>query len=364
MIKHNAPSSVLTPFNPVLTLAPEVRREVNERFIKPILAAFFEEKGGVENYEALDPDKLITEFEFNHEAEGYSFVKDYLYAEVMQQIEKRSDGRVEFKPRYVVTFDFSLTTAKSRAEYPYNDIGEDIGRRSPIRYGTMKLGEAPVLYFIKLQLQPLIRFIRKLEVSTQPKPSAQHSLPSRPLPKIEETDQQRRNRQIDEVIRVKEAEGSNAPQIKEEIQSLRELKSQPIKGKTGTLRINLTWQTTDDLDLHVHTPGGNISYQNKTVEYQGAIGELDVDMNAGGTLTSTPQENINWDGLPDGEYKVKVHLYSNREGKALIPFILSIIPGDVDQMGDGRTFTGAVHNDHKIREVTTFKVVNGKLMLT
>lgn len=47
-----------------------------------------------------------------------------------------------------------------------------------------------------------------------------------------------------------------------------------MQGTAGKLRVNLAWNTTDDLDLHVETPNGAISYNKKVVDYQGVIGEL------------------------------------------------------------------------------------------
>nr|GFA02618.1 hypothetical protein [Tanacetum cinerariifolium] len=88
----------------------------------------------------------------------------------------------------------------------------------------------------------------------------------------------------------------------------------PTKGEQGKLRINLSWNTTDDLDLSVITPGGEIiSYNSKIIEYQGIIGELDIDRNASVDIVSNPQENINWDGYPSGLHKVVVNFYKMRE---------------------------------------------------
>jgi hypothetical protein len=57
--------------------------------------------------------------------------------------------------------------------------------------------------------------------------------------------------------------------------------------------------------LHIETPKGEVSYENKTVENKGVIASFDVDANAGNNLTSTPQENIVWDGKPSGKHTIK-----------------------------------------------------------
>lgn len=145
MIKHNSASSVLSLFNPVVSLKLEVRKIVNEEFIYPILVDFFKDKGGIDSYEELHPDKIKTEIEFQDTIESY--VKSYVYKEVMNTISKNNDGTINFKPRYVVSFDQDLT-----------DFQEERG----IKYGKLRLGNAPILYFIYIDLQELIRFIKSI----------------------------------------------------------------------------------------------------------------------------------------------------------------------------------------------------------
>ncbi len=145
MIKHNSASSVISLFNPVVSLKSQIRQRVNEEFIYPILEDFFKDKGGIDSYEELDPDKIKTEIEFQDTIESY--VKSYVYKEVMNTISKNKDGTINFKPRYVVSFDQDLT-----------DFQEKMG----IKYGELRLGNAPILYFIYIDLQELIRFIKSI----------------------------------------------------------------------------------------------------------------------------------------------------------------------------------------------------------
>lgn len=145
MIKHDSAISFISIFNPVVSLSSEVRQRVNEEFIYPILEDFFKDKGGINSYEELDPDKIKTEIEFQDTIESY--VKSYVYKEVMNTISKNDDGTINFKPRYVVSFDQDLT-----------DFQEKMG----IKYGELRLGNAPILYFIYIDLQELIRFIKSI----------------------------------------------------------------------------------------------------------------------------------------------------------------------------------------------------------
>ena len=266
MIKHNSASSVISPFNPIVTLNPKMRKRVNEEFIKPILEIFFSDKGELSDFEEFDLDKLKTEIEFQTEL---NFVKTYVYKELMNSIKKDSIGNVLYKPRYLISFDKDLTNYDvSEKKYPQTQRG--------IRYGVIRLGNIPILYYIYVDLQKIIRFIKKLpvEIATdEPK-------------KIEQTPESKRNRFIDELVARQYRAYSNSSeenklQEKTELERLIALSKEPLQGERGSLSVNLSWNTTDDLDLHITTEGGKkIDYQNKILEYDGSIGKLDVDANS------------------------------------------------------------------------------------
>ncbi len=72
------------------------------------------------------------------------------------------------------------------------------------------------------------------------------------------------------------------------------------------LRVSLAWFNYDDLDLHCSSPYGEIYYGNKQ-------GILDVDMNAGGSKSREPVENMRWKKPKDGSYIFRVNNYNRRE---------------------------------------------------
>ena len=88
----------------------------------------------------------------------------------------------------------------------------------------------------------------------------------------------------------------------------------------GWMRISLSWNNHDDLDLHLVAPGGDrdvvrghVYYGNKVVA---GIGALDVDMNAGGPMSRTPVENIHVPKkLKAGRYRVFVHNFNARDNR-------------------------------------------------
>jgi uncharacterized protein YfaP (DUF2135 family) len=79
----------------------------------------------------------------------------------------------------------------------------------------------------------------------------------------------------------------------------------------AVLRISLAWFNFDDLDIHVFEPSGRqISFRNKD-------GKLDVDMNAGGSNTRQPVENVSYTkaNIQNGVYTVKINQFRVREDK-------------------------------------------------
>lgn len=356
-IKHNSPSSVLSQFNPIATLKPKTRKLVNEQFILPILKSFFANKNGLGNFCELDQDKLKTEIEFSKKDEAESFVKSYIYKEIINEISK-PDKIVDFKPKYVITFDTDLTNYKQdETFYPYKMIFNDNNVvEKNIDYGVIRLGEAPILYYILIDLQKIISFIKSLPEEAEINYTN----------KLIETEIETRNRLIDIVIFEKQRQlgNTNEPQridIEQEINRLEQIRQTTLQGESGKLRINLAWNTTDDLDLHIVTPNGKIGYDtpNKTLEYQGIIGVLDIDKNASNDIVSNPQENINFDGMPIGLHKIYVNLYNQRE-QSDIPFTITIMP----ENGDGRIFNKVIRGKGNSIDVATFENKNGELEYT
>jgi hypothetical protein len=348
MIKYNSSESVISYYNPVVALNPIIRKKVNDNFILPIIESFFAKHGGLNCFEELEHDKLITEVDFANHNLFASLVKEYLYSEIISEITKSTEGRIEFKPKYIITFDEDL------ADFGLSDVSYPHAPDKRIKYGVMRLGEAPVLYYIYLSLQDLTRYIKTLSHSARPIGFS----------KVQESSTQKRNRLLDQIIFQKEShiktltDENEIKLVAGEIGRLSTIKSQELEGIQGKLRINLAWNTTDDLDLIVVTPSGEkISYENKAVEYAGVIGELDIDRNADFDVVSDPQENINWDGFPKGHHEVHVNFYHMRE-KAKVPFTLSVIP----ENSEGRIFNGFVENDgsNKYQEVVSFELINGE----
>lgn len=77
----------------------------------------------------------------------------------------------------------------------------------------------------------------------------------------------------------------------------------------GKLRFSLSWDNTDDLDLHVYTPNGTRIYFGHR---NGQGGKLDVDANGIDGMRDDPVENVAFVDPADGVYKVQVRQYCKR----------------------------------------------------
>jgi hypothetical protein len=120
----------------------------------------------------------------------------------------------------------------------------------------------------------------------------------------------------------------------------------------GKLRISLSWNNYDDLDLHLHEPSGyRINYTNKRMLSR-AGGVLDVDMNAGSGSTRTPVENIIYKNVPsqDGDYVIVVNNFSKRES------IDNTYEVEIEIDGEIHTFTGTNPASGNSVTVATVKV--------
>jgi hypothetical protein len=123
-----------------------------------------------------------------------------------------------------------------------------------------------------------------------------------------------------------------------------QIAEQPTLG-TGDIQVTLRWTSTDDLDMAVTDPEGQIvTYFNPSVA---SGGQLDVDANAGcSETTSSPIENIFWppSEAPEGEYAIEISLYSRCSTvSGPISYTLTLLV-----QGNTETFTGTVDDQNPI----------------
>ena len=129
---------------------------------------------------------------------------------------------------------------------------------------------------------------------------------------------------------------------------------------TGEWCNRLAWNNSDDLDFHMHGPGGmHIYFRDKM---HGNIGFLDVDANGGYVTNSiNPVENIVFpeiNRLPEGNYRLVVNQYSQHS---------SANPGfevEIDILGEVHRFSSATSpKSHQDVEIAKFEVKGGQVNL-
>jgi len=134
-------------------------------------------------------------------------------------------------------------------------------------------------------------------------------------------------------------------------------KDDEFKGESGDLRINLQWNSFDDLDLHVYDPCGNHLYALELSHTcNGGNGTLDIDANTNrypeSTWTKKPQENAFWNTPAKGTYIIKVE-HCNKQDQEIpdpIRFNVTII-----YKGVRKDFQGTVRTKNIVK-VTEFVV--------
>lgn len=169
------------------------------------------------------------------------------------------------------------------------------------------------------------------------------------------------NKQNEDIASLK----SDSQSLLDQKDFINSIKDIDLLGSNGLFRINLKWDTKDDLDLHLILPNGvidsqnDIYYSNKQVEYMGGRCFLDHDaIPANGDLN--PQENIIWENkLPDGEYDVKVKLYSKQSNLSRIPFSVTAFAG---KYVEPAVFYFDNPIEKQVIHIATIKFKNGKVV--
>ena len=99
----------------------------------------------------------------------------------------------------------------------------------------------------------------------------------------------------------------------------------------GDVQVQLRWQNTADVDLHVTDPCGNrIDHLQRSAVCQGFTGSLDRNANDehDPNPTTTPEENITWPhGAPKGHYRIRIRMQDDR-GNGPTPVTVVIKDGD------------------------------------
>lgn len=169
------------------------------------------------------------------------------------------------------------------------------------------------------------------------------------------------NKQNEDIISLR----SDSESLLDQKEFIASIKDSELLGSDGLFRINLKWDTKDDLDLHLLLPNGvidsknDIYYSNKQVEYMGGRCFLDHDAIPANGDTN-PQENIIWENkLPDGEYDIVVKLFSKLSNLSRIPFSVTVFAG---KYVNPEVFYFDNPREKQVIRIATIKFKNGKVV--
>lgn len=128
-----------------------------------------------------------------------------------------------------------------------------------------------------------------------------------------------------------------------------------VETSTGDVKVSLTFDQDEDVDLWVTDPLGNKIYYG-LVQYlygnteKGA--HLDLDSNASCNIDGVNNENIFWDSgsAPSGEYQVQVNYFARCAADS-VNYTVTVSIGDNIRTYSGSFAAADVHTTH---DVTTF----------
>lgn len=138
-INYQAPSTFRSSFIPVIGFSQEVRHKV-EDFMEARIMRFFSSMGlDYDEAEFIQLDETITDKEFQNTST--ELANSYFYQILFTNPEKENDGSISESIKFAITFDKELTPSTI----------------DNISFGTIKISNRPVLYYILFDLQELIR---------------------------------------------------------------------------------------------------------------------------------------------------------------------------------------------------------------
>jgi hypothetical protein len=138
-IGFKAPVSFRSSFNPVLGFSDVVLPKVNS-FIEAKVIQVFRGLGiNFDEVEYIETTDLITEKEFMNTST--ELANSYFYELIFTNPKKLDDGSIDERVKFCITFDRDLT--------PYS--------KDDFNFGFIKIANRPVLYYIYIDLQELIR---------------------------------------------------------------------------------------------------------------------------------------------------------------------------------------------------------------
>ncbi|MEH2317129.1 hypothetical protein [Nostoc sp.] len=145
---------------PFISFANDEQKKAIENYIFMQVDEFFKKiyPAGVIRTQ-LSYSKLITEEDFK----DFNKVKiSYFYENLFHDLERGSDGKLELKIKWSITFDERCTPIKL-ANLPPNHRGyKDVKSCLPRKYGTIEINRIPVFYYIYFTIKEILDVAKQM----------------------------------------------------------------------------------------------------------------------------------------------------------------------------------------------------------
>jgi hypothetical protein len=141
-------SKIESDFNIGLSIKGN-RHELISAYTNRLFTSFCEDLNLSPSYMLeLRFEQLFTDVEFNTlipEGNDESFINSIFYPKIFSDLKKHEKGKLEFHTKFGFTLDQSLTPEKTT---------------SGVLFGTLSLGNKPVLYYIYVDIKDIISTLK------------------------------------------------------------------------------------------------------------------------------------------------------------------------------------------------------------
>lgn len=144
----------ISAYVPRIEFRQPAERYVRDALIGPKVEAFFNEQD-IEHYWEIPTEKALADSDYRHESRG-GVPFSYFYDVLLQDLDK-TDGKIR-GVGYVITFDDYLVGLSEDSPHEASHCS-----RSGFHFTTVDLGGEPVLYYLHLDFQKVLKQVRNAD---------------------------------------------------------------------------------------------------------------------------------------------------------------------------------------------------------
>jgi hypothetical protein len=151
--------SIVSAYVPQVEFRSPAWRTLRQEWLDPKIEVFFSDLG-VDHYFEVEQSKAIVDREYRYESKG-GVPFQYFYEVLLQNIKKEKNGEV-VGVGYTLTYDDALVGLD-----PESDKEANQHAKTGLHYSPVLLGGKPVFYYLHLDLQKVLKRIRRMDLSSE-----------------------------------------------------------------------------------------------------------------------------------------------------------------------------------------------------